>query len=185
MSARDVQRAIDNVLPLIRNARGKSRWDDWCEDRTRDELIDPVLRALGWTNEPYLVREHQVARHVNDAVDYAMFTDSLEPTIIVEAKRLGLDTDEWKRPFQLGYYVGLGNGKNLHAVLTNGQVWEICEVGAQGSASSGHDTVDLLDYEYTVEEQARILYDELSRAKHCRRLNRGGGMQRPSRRNRG
>lgn len=185
MSVRDVQLAVNNVLPLIRSARGRSRWNDWPEDRTREELIDPVIRALGWTDEAHLVREHQVARHVNDAVDYAMFTDNLEPTIIVEAKRLGLDTDEWKRPFQLGYYVGLGSGKNLHAVLTNGQVWEICEVGDQGSASEGHDTVDLLDCEYTVEEQARILYDNLSRVKHQRLCNRGGGMQKPQRFHRG
>ena len=182
MSVEDVREAIRGILPVVKAEDGqRSQWKDWPEARTRRELIDPVLKALGWTGRPYLLEEYRVAEDMNDAVDYGMFTDDLEPTIILEAKRLALDTGYWKRLFQIGYYVGLGAGKNVTVVLTNGQVWEISEVGDRGADSGPLWTVDLLEMDDPVElkEQSGILYEELSRDKHRGLKDRGGGMRRP------
>ncbi|MDE2788140.1 MAG: hypothetical protein OXL37_15985 [Chloroflexota bacterium] len=97
------------------------------ETRTRTALIDPLLTALGWdVSGPALVTpEYSVG---NGRADYAPHGSESIPAAMVEAKRLGHALNDDERMQMLNY----ANARGVrHAVITDGNVWELYEVFKQ------------------------------------------------------
>ena len=96
------------------------------ETRTRMALIDPLLQALGWdTSDPdIVVPEYEVS---GSRADYALLKSDGNPTVLVEAKKLGEPLTK-HRPQMAGYAVMSGIS---YAGLTDGNHWEMYDVFRQ------------------------------------------------------
>ena len=121
---------IEQLQKLIRD----NRIVGFNEARTRKDLIDPLLRELGWP-APSVTPEYIVnyQKYVNEGlparrVDYALHRpyESGALRAFIEAKRMGHDLIDKDRQQILGYaderYV-------RHYCLTNGDQWELYEKG--------------------------------------------------------
>lgn len=91
MALDDLQSVIEKLRKTIEMHRDYlSRH----ETRTRQVLIDPLLRELGWdVSDPEAVQlEYRVGQQW---ADYALMSDN-QPVAVIEAKRLGrgLEDDE-------------------------------------------------------------------------------------------
>ena len=108
---------LRTIRPMIDDHRSYLQKN---ETRTRNVLIDPVLRSLGWeVSQPDDVGlEYSVQRK---RVDYALLGDDERPLILVEAKKLyeGLDPHRDKL---LNYCTGAGVP---YAILTDGNCWDL------------------------------------------------------------
>ena len=129
MCEQDVIGAIERVSEIIRLG------NDLDEHDTRRQVIDPVLRALGW--EPRYGSGNQGRDCITEfypykgsplRADYAMFDPQGREVIIVEAKRLLEDTRDHYD--QLDDY--LEGGRRMLGVLTNGEYWNISRLDARG-----------------------------------------------------
>lgn len=186
MSVQDVEKAIISVLPIIERYYDQDA--NPSEEETRRQIIDPILTALGWSAGGQSVdclREYYVTHDRGHRVDYAMFTETGNPTIIVEAKRFSEHTLEPEHFEQAMVYAGIAYAKDITAVLTNGEYWNIFEITeleqrADGLMVTGksQNPIGLLWEGATIAEQAQRLHDELSYEKHWKLTNRGGGMRR-------
>ena len=89
------------------------------EMAVRDQIINPILRSLGWNTEnPEEVRPNVSTQE--GVPDYSLIKD--EKTILfLEAKRLGVDVEQREVIAQLARY-SFGQGTE-YGVLTNGAVW--------------------------------------------------------------
>lgn len=101
------------------------------EARTRKELIDPLLTALGWADSSVVTLEYLVRYGwgENDyrVADYALHEPGrrAQPFAFVEAKRMREDlTDEHRE--QAFTYADIRENAT-HVVLTNGDRWEFYE----------------------------------------------------------
>ncbi len=100
------------------------------EALTRSALIDPLLRGLGWNTEDpsHVVPEFPIPSRQISA-DYALFTGTENPDVIIEAKKLGeLPGDT---AHQAVTYCA-ADGFDCFAV-TNGQRWEVYETRRPGA----------------------------------------------------
>ena len=95
------------------------------ETRTRNALIDPVLRSLEWdvSNPSQVTTEYELP---SGRVDYALLDQDGNVAIIVEAKKLGEDLT--KHRGQLARYAY--ESRPTFAILTDGDVWEIHKIQA-------------------------------------------------------
>ncbi len=96
------------------------------ETRTRQALIDPMLRALGWDveNPDSVELEYSINQQ---RVDYALM--GLEtPVAVIEAKALGKPLDEKETMQALNYANTAGIP---YMTLTNGDHWRMLEVFKQ------------------------------------------------------
>lgn len=132
MSEGTVEHAIRRVLPLIEAG------NDLSENETREWIIDPILRSLGWEPGYGQGNQHmdcitEYYPYEDDGVraDYAMFDRGVHEVIIVEAKRLLEDTRAYYA--QLADY--MQEGRDLVGVLTNGEFWNICRLDSGGRPS--------------------------------------------------
>ena len=93
------------------------------EDQTRQSLINPILRELGWeTADPAAVRNQFPIKQ--NRVDYALMAERDDPIAIVEAKRLGESIEN-----NLSQLVAYAYDAPVRfAVLTDGNIWEIYRV---------------------------------------------------------
>ena len=63
------------------------------EDRTRAELIDPLLRVLGWNDQSVITRQYRIEYQTRGPwgrrADYSLHPDSRrgQPIAFIEAKR--------------------------------------------------------------------------------------------------
>ena len=183
MSVRDVEKAIISVRPIIEEYYEQDA--DPTEKETRQRIIDPILNALGWSARKNCLREYYVTEDMGYRVDYAMFTENGDPTIIVEAKRLLEHTLEREHFEQAMRYAGIAYAKAITAVLTNGDYWNIFEIIELEQKTDemmikveSHNPIGLCWEGATITEQAQRLYDALSYDKHGKLTNRGGGMRR-------
>lgn len=97
------------------------------ETRTRQVLIDPMLRALGWdVEDPHSVElEYEVgSRKKKYWLDYVLM-ESDKPIAVIEAKVLGTLLDEKVTKQALDYATMAGIP---YMALTNGDHWRILEV---------------------------------------------------------
>ncbi|MCY3555712.1 MAG: type I restriction enzyme HsdR N-terminal domain-containing protein [Gemmatimonadetes bacterium] len=94
------------------------------ETRTRMQLIDPLLRVLGWdvSDPQYVVPEYKVS---DGWADYALLRDDGKPAAMVEAKKLDEFLKSTHRAQMLKYAIELGIP---YTGLTNGNHWEIYNV---------------------------------------------------------
>ena len=98
------------------------------ETRTRQVLIDPLLRELGWdVSDPAAVQlEYRVGQQW---ADYALMSDS-QPVAVIEAKRLGrgLEDDEIMQVLNYANRDGID-----YMIVTDGDHWEMYEVFKRGT----------------------------------------------------
>ena len=167
LSIRDVQLALSDAQITIRNWR--QRHSDPTEHETRRSLIDPVLKALGWSvqygrgnNRGPCITEYFPYEDESLRADYAMFSDDGEEAIIIEAKRFVYDTRDHYH--QLEDYCLEAHG--IRAALTNGEYWNILVFDQNGIAHE-EKPIGLLWRDQR--ETTQRLYDLLSRDR-----NRGG-----------
>lgn len=93
------------------------------EDQTRQSLINPILRELGWeTANPAAVRNQFPIKQ--NRVDYALMAERDDPIAIVEAKRLGESIEN-----NLSQLIAYAYDAPVQfAAITDGNIWEIYRV---------------------------------------------------------
>ena len=98
------------------------------ETRTRQVLIDPLLRELGWdVSDPEAVQlEYRVGQQW---ADYALMSNG-KPVAVIEAKRLGrgLEDDEIMQVLNYANRDGID-----YMIVTDGDHWEMYEVFKRGT----------------------------------------------------
>ena len=93
------------------------------EIRTRNVLIDPVLRSLGWdvsVLEDVDVEYGAGQKHV----DYALLGKDKKPVVLIEAKKLDSNLDSHRAQL-LTYSTEIGVP---YAVLTDGNRWDLYDI---------------------------------------------------------
>ena len=131
-------RAIESVQEAIRH---DGRTIGANETRTRNTLIDPLLKALGWADPSVLTQEYVVNYQEyakNRAIDNKSFRPRLADYALhqqdnpgrliafIEAKKMRDDLTDGDRDQVLGY----AKERNVqHFILTNGDRWELYEKG--------------------------------------------------------
>ena len=159
MSIQSVETAIEQATKDVDWLEVRSILETLTEEQTRLLIIDPVLRALGWST-PNLYREWNLPG--GKRVDYALFPsdrlrtirNSTTPLIIIEAKRYwrGLYKDEpgyliWDDDImQLRNYSGVLDDDLYLAVFTNGHTWLLFDIEeGKGMAERPSETVRIMD----------------------------------------
>ena len=90
------------------------------EIRTRNVLIDPVLRALGW--DVSILDDVDVEHGAGKKrVDYALLGNDRRPVVLIEAKKLDEDLNS-NRTQMLTYCTEVGV---RYGVLTDGNCWDL------------------------------------------------------------
>ena len=100
------------------------------ETRTRNILVDPVLKALGW--DVSTIGDVEVEYGTGDKnkrADYALLGANEEPLVLVEAKKLDLDLNS-NRTQMLTYCTEVGA---QYGVLTDGNCWDLYDLWQEGS----------------------------------------------------
>ena len=93
------------------------------ELRTRNILVDPVLRALGW--DVSVLEDVEVEYGAGkQRVDYALLGKENKPLVLVEAKKLDEELNS-KRTQMLTYCTEVGV---RYGVLTDGNCWDLYDV---------------------------------------------------------
>ena len=98
------------------------------ETRTRQVLIDPLLRELGWdVSDPAAVQlEYKVGKQW---ADYALMSEG-QPVAVIEAKPLGSDLEDDEMMQVLNY----ANRDGIdYMIVTDGDRWEMYEVFKRGT----------------------------------------------------
>ena len=95
--------AIDDELKRLRAELAETKkantsqpdTHDFCEELTRNDLIDPLLKESGWALDQPRDREFEVSGMPNDTgkgfVDYVLWGNDGKPLALVEAKRTKKD----------------------------------------------------------------------------------------------
>ena len=135
------------------------------ETSTRYIVIDPILRALGWelSNPTECVVEYAVARRGNypaTRVDYVLKDATDEPAIVIEAKRIDVESDDERGLEQMERYLQDIPTATM-AVVTNGQYWNIAKREENGWKPESRFPLGL-HFEKT-DENAQRLWDTLSK----------------------
>ena len=103
-----------NVIDQYRDHVSKN------EIRTRNILVDPVLRALGW--DVNVLEDVEVEYGAGkQRVDYALLGEEKKPLVLIEAKKLDEELHS-KRTQMLTYCTHVGV---QYGVLTDGNCWEL------------------------------------------------------------
>ena len=120
----DVQRIIENLRDMIETHRD---YLSTHETRTRQVLIDPLLRELGWdvSNPDAVELEYKVEPQW---ADYALMSNG-HPLAVIEAKKLGSDIEDDKIMQVLGYANLAGIP---YMIVTDGDKWGMYEVFRPG-----------------------------------------------------
>ncbi len=124
MTLDSLQRLIEKLRKTIEAHRGYLAEN---ENRTRQVLIDPLLRKLGWdVSNPNMV---QLEYSVNQQrADYALMSKD-KPRAVVEAKRLGSDLGDDQIMQALNY----ANWDGIdYMIVSDGDRWEMYEVFKRG-----------------------------------------------------
>ena len=115
---------IDNLVRVIEDLQDRIKSHTkirFNETRTRDDLINPLLRALGWEGPSVITSEYSMTRGFRPKkADYALHEpgQTKHPVAFIEAKRMNEDLAEDHLQQVLGYarsrksvkYIGLTNG---------------------------------------------------------------------------
>ena len=121
----DLQGIIEKLQKMI-DPRGHGDYLSRREPRTRQGLIDPLLRKLGWdVSEPDMVQiEYEIERKW---ADYALMSDG-KAVALIEAKALGkpLEDDATDQVHSYASRKGIP-----YMIVTNGDRWEMYEVFKQ------------------------------------------------------
>ena len=117
---------LDELADLVRNLRERiEKHGDRLsknESATRYALVDPLLRALGWSLEDPgdVIPEYSP---VKGYADYGMMAGRTTPRLIIEAKSLGHSPRDG-----VGQSISYCMSQGIeYFAVTNGQVWEVYE----------------------------------------------------------
>ena len=124
MALDDLKETIETLRKRIKEHRA---YLEGYETRTRQVLVDPMLRALGWDVEaPHSVGlEYGIKRKW---VDYALM-GSDKPIAVIEAKVLGAPLDDDVKQQVLNY----ANTDGIdYMVVTDGDHWQMFDVFKRG-----------------------------------------------------
>ena len=140
MALDDLKATIETLRERIQAHRA---YLEGYETRTRQALIDPMLRALGWDVEnPDSVQVEYKIRQKR--VDYVLMRSGA-PTAVIEAKVLGTPLDEAETMQVLNY----ANTADIdYMVVTNGDHWQMFGVFDRGQLE---DRV-LMEFQLTQDE---------------------------------
>lgn len=121
------QTTLQDTLEKIREkCKTKTYLFDNNETNVRIELIEPILKILGW-HLPNLLREAKCKDSKRKA-DFALFKES-KCVLIIEAKSIDKALNQKAfdhKEIQLNNYLTDPRFKNAkYGILTNGQVWQI------------------------------------------------------------
>ena len=132
---------LDALVDVIETLQERIRRDHATigsnEARTRKELIDPLLTALGWDDSSVVTLEYLVRYGLgkNDyrVADYALHAPGrrARPLAFIEAKRMREDLTDDHRD-QAFTYAGIRDSAR-YVGLTNGDRWEFYEAGEDGA----------------------------------------------------
>lgn len=114
----EARRSVQELAEKYKRIRDSGRAKEFNEERTKNELIEPLFEALGWDVrnkhiEDEVTKEEKVSRK---RVDYAFRLNSI-PKFFVEAKSLSEDIDDMshaRQAINYAYHKGV-----TWAVLTN------------------------------------------------------------------
>lgn len=125
MALDDLRGVIEKLQKTIETHRG---YLSKHETRTRQVLIDPLLRELGWdVSDPAAVQlEYRVEQQW---ADYVLMSDG-HPVAVIEAKRLGrgLEDDEIMQVLNYANRDGID-----YMIVTDGDHWEMYKVFKKGT----------------------------------------------------
>ena len=135
------------------------------ETSTRYILIDPILRALGWdlSNPAECVVEHEVVRRANypaTRVDYVLMCETSTPAVVIEAKRIDVESDDERALDQMERYLQ-DIPTAMMAVVTNGQYWEIAKREGNGWKAVANRPLGI--HYVKTDENAQRLWEALSK----------------------
>lgn len=122
--------ALDDLQAVIKSLQNKIEqhyaYLSSSETRTRQVLIDPLLKELGWdVSDPDQVELEYSAG--GGRADYALMSEG-KPVAVIEAKRLGYRLDQSETMQVLNY----ANSRGIaHMAVTNGDEWRMYDVFAQ------------------------------------------------------
>lgn len=125
MAIDDLQGVIENLRDMIEVHHDYLSED---ETRTRQVLIDPLLRKLGWdVSDPQAVElEYRVGPQ---RADYALMSNN-QPVAVIEAKRLGRDLEDNEMMQVLNY----ANREGIdYMIVTDGDRWMMYDVFRRGA----------------------------------------------------
>lgn len=96
------------------------------EIRTRNVLVDPILKALDWdvSNVEDVEVEYSTGTQGNQRVDYALLGEDRKPLVLLEAKKLNEDLNS-HRTQMLAYCTEVGV---RYGVLTDGNCWDLYNI---------------------------------------------------------
>lgn len=115
----DLKQSLDRVKELI-DRMAFMFYNN--ESNVRSEIIEPILRALGW-GWPNVEREGTCSN--GGRVDYALYDDK-RCMAIIEVKSIDKNINEEKYLIQLKKYLNDERFKNVqYGILTNGDVWTV------------------------------------------------------------
>jgi len=98
----------------------------------RDQIINPILRALGW--DPENPEEVQPNIYTEEGIpDYSLIKNGNE-VLFIEAKKLSVDVEQKEVIRQLAKYC-FGEGMK-YGVLTNGSIWILFRAFQEGTTIS-------------------------------------------------
>jgi hypothetical protein len=126
MSASELSQSIERVLARVREHRSLYEQNEMA---TRNQVIDPILKCLGWDPEdpdkvqPNISTEEGIP-------DYCLFLAG-QRVLFVEAKKMSVDVEERPGLSQLARYC-FGQGMS-YGLLTNGLVWVLFRAFREGT----------------------------------------------------
>ena len=135
------------------------------ETSTRYIVIDPILRSLGWdlSNPAECVVEYEVTRRDNypaARVDYVLNCPTGKPAVVIEAKRIDVESDDERALNQMDRYLQ-DIPTAMMAVVTNGQYWEIAKREGNGWKAVADRPLGI--HYVKTDENAGRLWDALSK----------------------
>jgi hypothetical protein len=122
----DLEAALEAVLARIKKYRHLYEQNEMA---VRDQIVNPILRSLGWNTEN--PEEVQPNVSMEEGVpDYSLLKGA-KPVLFMEAKKLGVDVEQRDIIRQLAKY-GFGEGTK-YGILTNGVVWILFKSFEEGT----------------------------------------------------
>lgn len=124
--------ALDGLQAVIKSLQNKIEqhyaYLSSSETRTRQVLIDPLLKELGWdVSDPSQVELEYSAGTGGERADYALIANG-KPAMVVEAKSLKTQLGDRVVMQALNY----ANSRGIaHMIITNGDEWRMYDVFAQ------------------------------------------------------
>lgn len=123
----DFAETIHRVTKRIRNYRPLYEQNEMA---TRNQVVDPILRSLGWdTEDPDKVQPNVSADE--GVPNYTLLLDG-KKVLFVEAKKMSIDVDDKQVLSQLAKYC-FAEGMS-YGLLTNGVVWVLFRAFREGTA---------------------------------------------------